>query len=70
MRSRGDVNGDGFDDLTIGALTGGAYNNGKPYAGESYVIFGGDGFTSSVTQPEGHQTRKLWPEHRCGRDGW
>jgi hypothetical protein len=32
------VNGDGFDDLIIGASSGGTGH----YAGESYVIFGTD----------------------------
>ena len=33
----GDVNGDGFDDLIVGAFGG---DNGGPNAGEAYVIFG------------------------------
>jgi hypothetical protein len=37
----GDVNGDGIDDLIIGALF--ADPNGNSYAGESYVVFGGAG---------------------------
>ena len=45
VSSAGNVNGDGFDDLIIGAL--GADPNGKSYAGESYVVFGNDsGFAS------------------------
>jgi hypothetical protein len=36
--SAGDINGDGFDDLIIGASS--ASPNGQPYAGESYVVFG------------------------------
>ena len=36
----GDVNGDGFDDLLIGAESGDAAANAKPNAGESYVVFG------------------------------
>ena len=36
----GDVNGDGFDDLIIGAIL--ADQNGNDLAGESYVVFGSD----------------------------
>ncbi len=36
----GDVNGDGFDDIIIGAF--GADPNGNAYAGTSYVVFGSD----------------------------
>ena len=43
----GDVNGDGIDDVIIGA--GGADPNGNSSAGESYVVFGNDsGFSSSL----------------------
>ena len=40
VSSAGDVNGDGFDDLIIGALQADASGNAKTDAGESYVIFG------------------------------
>jgi VCBS repeat-containing protein len=47
VSSAGDVNGDGFDDLIIGALYGDPNGNSK--AGESYVVFGRtSGFTSSL----------------------
>ena len=38
VSSAGDVNGDGFDDILIGAFT--ADPNGNSFAGESYVVFG------------------------------
>src|SRR4028118_2019 len=38
VSSAGDVNGDGFDDLIIGAVS--ASPNGMSYAGQSYVLFG------------------------------
>ncbi len=43
--SAGDINGDGFDDLIIGAS--GASPNGNQAAGESYVVFGSSGFGAS-----------------------
>src|SRR4028119_1563831 len=47
VSSAGDVNGDGFDDLIIGAIN--AYPNGINRAGQSYVVFGSNsGFGPSV----------------------
>ena len=48
VSNAGDVNGEGFDDLIIGAFNAGAANNSKVFAGESYLIYGGN-FTTSVT---------------------
>ncbi len=41
VSNAGDVNGDGFDDLIIGAIS--ADPNGNDFAGESYVVFGASG---------------------------
>ena len=51
----GDVNGDGFDDIIIGARGGDSNDgdtnpDGSIRAGESYVVFGSD-FTFAVTDP-------------------
>ncbi|MDI3337928.1 peptidoglycan DD-metalloendopeptidase family protein [Defluviimonas aestuarii] len=46
VSSAGDVNGDGFDDLLIGALGGDP--NGQANAGESYVVYGGASLPASL----------------------
>ena len=40
VSSAGDVNGDGFDDLVIGAPDGDGPGNTRNDAGDSYVVFG------------------------------
>ncbi len=49
VSSAGDVNGDGFDDLLIGAIN--ADPNGQNNAGESYVVFGKVGGFSANFNP-------------------
>ncbi|WP_036532915.1 integrin alpha, partial [Neosynechococcus sphagnicola] len=47
VSSAGDINGDGIDDLIIGAVR--ADPNGKTNAGQSYVVFGTtSGFSSTL----------------------
>ncbi|ELR99332.1 S-layer family protein [Gloeocapsa sp. PCC 73106] len=47
VSSAGDINGDGIDDLIIGAFL--ADPNGKSFAGQSYVVFGSNGgFSASL----------------------
>ena len=48
VSSAGDVNGDGFDDLLIGAVGAGAAGNLKGFAGDSYVIFGGADLPATI----------------------
>ncbi|MEI2578508.1 integrin alpha [Scytonema sp. PRP1] len=48
VSNAGDINGDGFADLIVGASN--AFSSGISGAGRSYVIFGGSSFTGRVTQ--------------------
>jgi hypothetical protein len=48
VSSAGDINGDGFDEMIVGAF--GADPDGSSYAGESYVLFGkSTGFASAIS---------------------
>ncbi len=49
VSSAGDVNGDGFADLLTGAFLADGVDNLRSASGESYLLYGGDGFSSSVT---------------------
>ena len=49
VRTAGDFNGDGFDDLAIGAPLADAASDATDAAGDSYAVFGANSFTSSVT---------------------
>jgi len=71
VSSAGDVNGDGFDDLIIGAF--GADPNGMSYAGQSYVVFGsnssfGAGLDlSTLNGSNGFAINGIAAEDRSGR---
>jgi hypothetical protein len=54
VSNAGDVNGDGFDDILVGAYR--ANSNGQNNAGESYVIFGRADFTAFVTGADTSET--------------
>lgn len=45
----GDVNGDGFDDLVVGAPGQNKYRASGEYDGEAYVVFGRSSFSSTPT---------------------
>ena len=51
VSSVGDINGDGFDDLVIGADGAGDYDSygDRSFAGKSYVVFGGSNVGNSGT---------------------
>lgn len=49
VSAAGDLNGDGFADLLTGAFLADSISNSRANAGESYLLYGGNGFTSSVT---------------------
>ncbi len=49
VSSAGDVNGDGFDDLIVGAISADPGSPARINAGKSYVIFGGSSLPATIT---------------------
>lgn len=71
VSAAGDVNGDGYEDVIVGALH--ATTNGRLDAGASYVLFGkGDGFVAdvNVTQLDGTNGFRLSGEGSYDLSGW
>jgi hypothetical protein len=56
----GDVNGDGIDDILIGALLADGPGNERPNAGEAYVIFGSPTLAPTVDIALGEQGLTLF----------
>jgi len=55
VSSAGDINGDGFDDLIVGAVY-----RGSNHAGAAYVVFGaGSGFGTATFDSDSGQTRQV-----------
>jgi PKD repeat protein len=48
VSSAGDINGDGFDDLIIGAFRANGAGNASADAGDTYVVFGHDGAFATI----------------------
>ena len=57
VASAGDVNGDGFDDMIVGAF--GATSNGATNAGMSYLVFGGASITDALDLADGKADGQL-----------
>ena len=51
----GDVNGDGIDDVLLGARFAGGPDGSRPYAGEAYVVFGSPDLSGTVDTAVGEQ---------------
>ena len=67
VSSAGDVNGDGIDDLLIGAPGGGDGGNG---AGESYVVFGRTGGFGTEVTNAGHPRQVIDIANLSAADGF
>ena len=76
VASAGDINGDGFDDLIVGARNADGPADGRGYAGDSYVIFGkAGGFAATIdlatlTSGDGSQGFVLQGERGGDQSGY
>ena len=67
VSSAGDINGDGFDDLVIGAHLADGSADGEPEAGETYVVFGDASLPPTIDLASLGDVGN--PDPRFGRDG-
>jgi hypothetical protein len=58
VASAGDVNGDGVDDLVVGAPT--FYNENQYFEGKAYVFFGGEGFKNKTAADWEFESNQAW----------
>ena len=65
----GDVNGDGIDDILVGALLADGPNNQRPNAGEAYVIFGSPSLPETIDIASGQQDLTIFGDEEDDRLG-
>ena len=65
----GDVNGDGIDDILVGALLAEGPANARPHAGEAYVIFGSLTLAPTIDIALGEQDLTLFGTEEGDRLG-
>ena len=66
----GDLNGDGVDDVVLGATASNSLKDIRTDMGEVYVIFGGSGLSGTRDILEGAQDFTLQPAEGFARLGW
>ncbi len=68
VSTAGDVNGDGYSDIIIGALY---YNNGQTNEGRAFVYYGnnGSGLRSTLQQYQAGTSTIVGPHGKTGEDG-
>ena len=65
----GDVNGDGIDDILVGALLAEGPANARPHGGEAYVIFGSPALALTIDIALGEQDLTLFGAEERDRLG-